>query len=119
MLKKMPLHTRIFIGMLIGIVAGILVRKAGLDKDTVDSIVRFVKPIGDIFLRFIFMMIIPLILTALILGVAELGDVSKLGRIGFKTLKYSLVLTAISVILGVGLVSIVQPGNSLTAEHRA
>ncbi|MGZ8569299.1 MAG: dicarboxylate/amino acid:cation symporter [Bacteroidia bacterium] len=118
MFRKMPLHTRIFIGMLIGIVAGILVRQAGFDKDTVDTIISYVKPVGDIFLRFIFMMIIPLILTALILGVAELGDVSKLGRIGFKTLKFSLVLTTISVILGVGLVSIVQPGKSLDAAER-
>ncbi len=118
MLRKMPLHTRIFIGMAIGIIAGIIIKQSGFSEPDIKTILNFVRPVGDIFLRFIFMMIIPLILTAIILGVSELGNVSKLGRIGFKTFKYSIVMTAISVMLGVGLVSIVKPGNSLTPSQR-
>ncbi|RYD82500.1 MAG: dicarboxylate/amino acid:cation symporter [Sphingobacteriales bacterium] len=119
MLKKMPLHTRIFIGMIVGIGLGILVRSMNLDAETLATISSYVKPIGDIFINMILMMVIPLILTALILGVSEIGDVSRLGRIGFKLFKYSIVVTSISVMIGVGSVMLIRPGENLSVTDRA
>jgi DAACS family dicarboxylate/amino acid:cation (Na+ or H+) symporter len=116
---KPALHTQILIGMLIGIVAGIIVRNLGLEPGTISNIIAWVKPVGDIFLRLIFMMIIPLILCALTLGVAGIGDMSKLGRIGWKMFKYTIVVTSISVLLGVTLVQLIQPGKGLNDKERA
>jgi DAACS family dicarboxylate/amino acid:cation (Na+ or H+) symporter len=76
-------------------------------------------PAGQIFLRLIFMMVIPLILSALILGVTELGDVRRLGRIGLKTLLYTLLLSGISVVIGVTLANLIRPGAGLSEESRA
>ena len=119
MFRKMPLHARIFIGMIIGIGCGVLVRSLNLSPDNVAKIASYVKPIGDIFINMILMMVIPLILTALILGVSELGDVSKLGRIGFKLFKYSIIVTSISVLIGVGSVMLIKPGESLSVQERS
>jgi len=70
-----------------------------------------VKPIGDIFMRMIFMMVIPLILSALILGIAEIGDLKRLGRMGGRLLLYTLVVSSISVLVGVAAVDIFRPGE--------
>jgi DAACS family dicarboxylate/amino acid:cation (Na+ or H+) symporter len=76
-------------------------------------------PIGQIFLRLIFMVVIPLILSALILGVAELGDVRRLGRIGLKTLLLTLLLSSVSVLIGVVLANVIRPGEGLSVSSRA
>ncbi|MEK9136344.1 MAG: cation:dicarboxylase symporter family transporter, partial [Bacteroidota bacterium] len=110
-MKTTALHNKIFVGMLTGIVAGIVVQYSGLDKETVESIVRYVKPVGDVFLRMIFMMVIPLIVSALALGVAELGDLRRIGRVGMRTLSYAILVSIISVTIGIVMVSVVQPGK--------
>jgi dicarboxylate/amino acid:cation (Na+ or H+) symporter, DAACS family len=76
------------------------------------------EPIGAVFLRLLFMLVIPLIVSALALGVAGLGDVGRLGRIGAKTLAYTVVVSSIAVLLGVGLVNLVRPGEGLSPELR-
>jgi dicarboxylate/amino acid:cation (Na+ or H+) symporter, DAACS family len=76
-------------------------------------------PIGHIFLRLIFMVVIPLILSALVLGVADLGDVRRLGRIGLKTLLYTVVLSSVSVLIGVVLANVIRPGVGLSEASRA
>jgi len=117
--RKSKLHQKIFLGMLFGIVTGLILQYSGLSAETIQTILRFVKPIGDIFLRMIFMMVIPLILSALVLGVADLGDIQRIGKIGLRTLLFTLIVSAISVIIGITLVSLFQPGASLPAEDRA
>lgn len=104
--------------MLIGIVAGALVQLAGVDVATISAINKWVKPVGDIFLRLIFMMVMPLIFCALILGVGELGDIKNLGRIGVRTLAYTIVVSMISVMIGIGLVQLVKPGSNIPEESR-
>lgn len=116
--KSMPLHTRIFIGMLVGVLGGILVQALQLPEDTVNLLVQWVKPIGDIFLRMLFMLVLPLIMSALILGVAELGDVGRIGRLGLKTLIYTLFASGISVVVGISVYNIFQPGKGLSAADR-
>ncbi|MEZ0372556.1 MAG: dicarboxylate/amino acid:cation symporter [Candidatus Sericytochromatia bacterium] len=116
--RSIPLHTRIFIGMIVGIVAGSLVQMLHLPEDVVNALVLVVKPVGDIFLRMLFMMVIPLILSALVLGVAELGDLGRIGRIGLKTLIYTLLASGISVAVGLGVYNLFQPARGLSETDR-
>jgi dicarboxylate/amino acid:cation (Na+ or H+) symporter, DAACS family len=82
-------------------------------------IANLTYPAGQIFLRLIFMVVIPLVVSALILGVAELGDVRRLGRVGVKTLVFTVILSSISVLIGVGLANLVRPGAGLSEASRA
>jgi dicarboxylate/amino acid:cation (Na+ or H+) symporter, DAACS family len=117
-MKKIPLHARILGGMLLGVAAGIICQEAGVDPVFIQKISAWIKPLGDIFLRMIFMMVVPLILSALTLGVADLGDLKRIGRIGLKALVYTIFITGISVIIGITTVQIFRPGDSVTLEQR-
>ena len=116
--KKRALHTRILIGMVVGVVAGLVIKNIGLDQSTLNTIIKWVEPIGQIFLRMIFMTVIPLVFSALVLGIAEIGDLKRVGRIGTRLLLYSLIVSSISVFIGIALVNTFQPGHSLTPETR-
>ena len=118
--KGLPLHTKIFIGMIAGAAAGVAANLAMGDSPALRSFVENVSyPAGQIFLRLIFMVVIPLVVSALTLGVAELGDVRRLGRVGLKTLAFTLVLSSISVLIGVTLANVVKPGAGLSETSRA
>lgn len=114
----MKLHTKIFIGMVVGVAAGLIVKNWGLSQETLDSIASWVEPVGRIFMNLIFMMVIPLILSALTLGIAEIGDLRKLGRIGMRLLIYTLVVSFIAVMIGITMVNIFNPGNRISTETR-
>ena len=116
--KKPALHNRIIIGMIFGILAGILTKNLVSDPQTLETITEWVAPVGQIFLRMIFMMVIPLILAALILGIAELGDLKRVGKLGIKLLLYSIIVSSISVFIGIAMVNIFQPGHHLAPETR-
>src|SRR4029077_2975288 len=82
--------------------------------------VRYVTgPIGQIFLRLLFMLVVPLIFSALVLGVAGMGDPRSLGRIGVKTLVYTVVVSAIAVLIGITLVNVLRPGEGISPELKA
>lgn len=114
----MKLHTKIFIGMIFGIVAGLTVKNLGLSPETLSTVVKWVEPIGKIFMNLIFMMVIPLILSALILGIAEIGDVKKLGRMGIKLLIYTIIVSFVAVLIGVTMVNVFNPGKHISDETR-
>lgn len=118
MAHQPKLHEKIFLGLIIGSLAGLIVQYSGLSQETIQTLIVFIKPVGDIFLRMIFMMVIPLILSALALGVADLGDVSRIGKIGLRTLGYTLIVSAISVIIGIALVTLFKPGEALSTDDR-
>jgi DAACS family dicarboxylate/amino acid:cation (Na+ or H+) symporter len=83
-------------------------------------IANVTEPIGRLFLRCLFMLVLPLVVSALALGVAELGDVRTLGRVGLRTLVFTALFSAAAVVIGVGLVNLLQPGAGLdpaTAER--
>jgi Na+/H+-dicarboxylate symporter len=118
--KKIPLHTRILIGGIIGVVAGVLAHFLLGDDPGLATFIRYVtNPIGQIFLRLLFMLVLPLIFSALVLGVAGMGDPRSLGRIGLKTLAYTAIVSAIAVMIGVSLVNIFRPGEGLSPEIKA
>ena len=117
----MPLHRRIFIGLAIGVVAGVgLNRLLGGDHPVVDWILSNVtEPVGQLFLRVLLMTVIPLVFSSLVAGVAGLGDIRKLGRVGLKSFCYCAVISAISVLIGLGLVNAIQPGKRIDAATAA
>jgi DAACS family dicarboxylate/amino acid:cation (Na+ or H+) symporter len=103
-------------GLALGAALGVAAHLA-FDPAAVETVVANVTaPIGKIFLRLLFMLVIPLLLTALPLGVAGLGDLRSLGRIGAKTFAFTAAVSAIAVLLGVGLVNLVDPGAGLSPE---
>ncbi len=118
--KGMPLHTRIMLGLLVGALAGLGSNflwhgTPGLAWFT-DTVAQ---PVGQVFLRMLFMVVIPLVFTSLALGVASLGDLRRIGRIGAKTLGFFLATTALAATLGLTLVNLVQPGDAIAPETRA
>lgn len=117
--KKMSQHTKIFIGLAVGVVLGLAANALFSGSPALNwTINNLIFPAGSVFMRLIFMAVIPLIFAALALGVAELGDVRLLGRIGLKTLLFTLVLTTVSVLIGITLVNAVQPGVGLEGPER-
>jgi DAACS family dicarboxylate/amino acid:cation (Na+ or H+) symporter len=118
--RPWPLHTRILIGMVTGALLGVVANRLFGDTPGLLWLVANVTvPAGQIFLRLIFMVVIPLVMSALILGVAELGDPRRLGRVGLRTLAFTLLLSSISVLIGVAMANLVRPGEGLPAESRA
>ncbi len=115
----MALHTKILIGLLIGTVAGVASNLYGRESPTLLWVVDNVaQPIGQIFLRLLFMVVVPLVFASVTMGVASLGDLRRIGRIGVKTLLIFLATTAIAVCLGLVLVNIIRPGESLDPAIR-
>ncbi|HEX8361529.1 MAG TPA: dicarboxylate/amino acid:cation symporter [Longimicrobium sp.] len=112
--RGMQLHTRILLGLAVGTAAGITANALWRDSERLDSVITNVTdPVGQVFLRMLFMVVVPLVFTSLALGVAQLGDLTKVGRIGGKTIGFFLVTTAFAAIVGLFLVNTIQPGNGL------
>lgn len=116
----MKLHTKILFGLLFGLILGLICNilfesEPGL-KWIVDNISY---PLGQIFIRMIFMIVIPLIFTAIVLGVADFRDIHKIGVVGLKTLLFTIAITFVSVVIGLVLVNSFQPGTGISPESRA
>ena len=113
--KGPPLHTKILVGLVIGVVAGIGVNKLlGGDNSKVVWIVdNITQPVGQLFLRLLLMIVVPLVFASLVVGVAGIGDVRKLGRVGLKSFGYCLVISAISVVIGLTLANTIRPGTKI------
>lgn len=103
-------------GMILGSAANLLFGDSPALRSFIDNVSY---PAGQIFLRLIFMVVIPLVVSVLILGVAGLGDVRRLGRVGLKTLLVTVVLSALSVLIGVVLANLLKPGEGLSSSSRA
>lgn len=111
----MALHTRILLGLIIGVVAGVAVNKllGGTDPRVVWMVTNITEPVGQLFLRLLLMIVVPLVFSSLVVGVAGIGDVRKLGRVGLKSFAYTLVISAISVFIGIGLANTIRPGERI------
>jgi len=119
--KGIPLHTKILLGLAVGVIAGISVNKLlGGDHPTVVSIVDNVtQPIGQLFLRLLLMIVVPLVFSSLVVGVAGIGDIRKLGRVGIKSFGYCLVISAISAVIGITLANTIKPGKRIDPNTAA
>ena len=110
-----PLHWLMLFGFVIGLGAGLYVNQyIGPDTWWVQWLTSNVTgPAGQIFLRLLFMLVIPLLFSALVVGVAEMGDLKSLGRAGIKTLLLTIVVSTIAVIIGLGMVNYFRPGDGV------
>lgn len=119
--RGLALHTKILIGLVIGVGAGLIVNEAfgGTHPRVVWVVENFTRPLGQLFLNLLLMIVVPLVFSSLIVGVAGIGDIRKLGRIGVKSFVYCLVISAISVLIGLGLANSILPGKRVSAETAA
>ncbi|MHC4606660.1 MAG: dicarboxylate/amino acid:cation symporter [Planctomycetota bacterium] len=111
-MKKIGGSNRLLIAILIGIVLGAVLGGASPEAGLQ------VKFLGELFLKALLMLVVPLVMASMIVGITGLGDVRRLGGIGGRTILYYMATTALSVIVGILLVNIIQPGTADTEEGR-
>lgn len=110
--------TAVLVALVAGLLAGVGVEMflpANVASGIVDN---FTRPVGDMWLAGIFMIVVPLLVSALILGVSDLGDVARVGRIGLRALLMTVILSGLAVILGIVAVNTIQPGQGIDPEQR-
>ncbi len=112
MRKKLALHWKIIIGMILGVLYGLLASRLAWGEFTND----WIKPFGTIFVNLLKLIAVPLVFASLIKGVASLSDISRLSRIGGKTIAIYLTSTVIAVSVGLLLVNIVKPGEGFDKD---
>jgi len=125
--KRWPLYVRIIIGLLIGLGLGLVANftvSSGKGGWLTSEQLAFwsqevADPLGRIFLRLIMMMVLPLVVSALVLGVYEIGDLRRLGRVGLRTLMFTAIFSTLAVAIGIVTVNVIRPGNALSDEKRA
>lgn len=114
-MKKLALHWRILLGMILGVLFAITMVQFEWGKSFV---VDWIKPFGTIFINVLKLIAVPLILASLVKGVSDLKDLSKLSSMGSKTIGIYIVTTIIAVSIGITVVNIVKPGNSISEKTR-
>jgi proton glutamate symport protein len=107
MWKKLPLWAKIFAGMGLGILWGLLSVAAGWERFTIN----WIEPWGNIFLKLLKLIAVPLIFVSLVKGISSLTDITKLSRIGYKTIAIYLITTIIATSIGLGMVNLLKPGD--------
>jgi len=111
---RFPLHLQMLAGFAAGLIGGLVVNLTSGDAAWVRTVTTYVTgPAGQLFLRLLFMLVIPLLFSALITGIAEMGDLASLKRVGLRTLFFTLVLSTISVVVALVLVNLVRPGSGV------
>jgi len=110
---KASLHILILVALVLGAVGGLLSQKylAPGDPNLKTFLDYVAKPAGTLFMNMIFMVVVPLLFSALILGVAEIGDARRVGKIGVRALGFTVLLSGIAVVLGLTLVNVFKPGQ--------
>lgn len=123
--RGLALHWQILLGLVLGAAGGLIAARiwppdaAGQSHPDLQWFTsNIARPVGQIFLRLIFMVVIPLIFCALAVGVAGLGEMRRLGRIGGRSLLLTAVFSCISVLIAIGMVNLVRPGHGLSGEQR-
>ncbi|MFN5296818.1 MAG: dicarboxylate/amino acid:cation symporter [Planctomycetaceae bacterium] len=105
-------------GLILGLIANLAKSRLGADSPLIAGAVWIAEVVGQLFLRLMFVVVLPLVVSALALAVVEMGDLSKLGRVGLRTLLYSAVLSGSAVLLGLLLVNTIRPGHAISTESR-
>ena len=114
-MKKLALHWKILLGMVLGVLFGFAMSSFDGGKEIVQD---WIKPFGTIFINSLKLIAVPLILGSLIKGVSDLKDISKLSKMGGKTILIYIFTTVIAVSIGLLLVNVIKPGNSISEETR-
>jgi DAACS family dicarboxylate/amino acid:cation (Na+ or H+) symporter len=116
--RGISLHTWILFGLILGAACGVLA-KAYMDEEVLAWLnVNVMKPVGDVFLNMLLMTVVPLVFASLSSGVAQLGDLGKLGRIGAKVIGYFVLSMSIATVIGLVLVNSLRPGDYVSPKGR-
>ena len=111
------LQLRILIGFAGGLIAGLLVYTFARDADWLATLITFVtNPLGQVFLRLLFMLVLPLLISALIVGIAEMGEIGALKKVGLRTLVYTIIVSGIAVALSLAVVNTLRPGDGVDPQ---
>jgi DAACS family dicarboxylate/amino acid:cation (Na+ or H+) symporter len=109
--KGFGLQWQMLAGFLVGLVAGLIAYSTQRDAAWIDMVTTYVtQPIGQIFLRLLFMLVIPLLFSALVVGISEMGEIRSLKRVGLRTLAYTIVVSSIAVVVSLVVVNLLNPG---------
>ncbi|MDX1590907.1 MAG: cation:dicarboxylase symporter family transporter, partial [Balneolaceae bacterium] len=108
------LHWQIIIGLILGLIWGLFSSVAGLNDFTSE----YIRPFGDIFVTLLKLIAIPLVLASLVVGISNLNDMSKLSRMGGKTIGIYMITTTLAIVIGLTIVNVIQPGKTLPIETR-
>lgn len=114
--RNLPLHIKIIIGMVLGVLIGLLFSRLSWGSQWILS---WIKPFGDIFINLLKLLAIPLIFASLVSGIAQLKDISKLSKIGFRTILWFLSTTVLAVSIGLLIVNVIKPGKFMSEETRS
>ena len=115
-MEKIPLHWKIIIGMILGVFFGFIMSNFNeLGKQFISD---WIKPFGTIFINALKLIAIPLILASLIKGISDLKDISKLSKMGGVTITTYIITTVIAVSIGLAIVNVIKPGDSISEETR-
>ncbi len=112
-MKKLALHWKIIIGMILGIIFGFIMNAVEGGKDFVTD---WISPFGTIFINLLKLIAVPLILASLIKGISDLKDIAKIKSMGFRTIMIYMATTLVAVIIGLSIVNVVKPGTGMSAE---
>ncbi len=112
-MKKLELHWKILIGMVLGLVFGFVMLQIDGGKEFTGN---WIKPLGTIFVKLLKLIAIPLILASLIKGISDLKDISKFKSIGIRTIITYIITTVIAISIGLMLVNVLQPGDGVSEE---
>jgi Na+/H+-dicarboxylate symporter len=113
-MKKLALHWKILIGMLLGLLFGLFMKNLELKGIVVD----WIKPFGTVFINLLKMIAVPLIVVSLVVGLADLKDISKLSKLGGRTVLFYLCSTVFAVSIGLVLANFIKPGSYINVESR-
>ncbi|MBI5200748.1 MAG: dicarboxylate/amino acid:cation symporter [Elusimicrobia bacterium] len=111
-------HRKIIGGFVAGAALGLAIHASGSTQALTGFLDWVVQPVGRLFLRLLFMSVLPLVVSSLILGVSEMGDAARLGRVAVKTLALTVVVTGISVLTGLFAVELLRPGTGFPVDVR-
>jgi len=114
-MKKLALHWQILLGMVLGVLVGLIMTQFEGGSEIVRD---WIKPLGTIFINSLKLIAVPLILASLIKGVSDLKDISKLSKMGGRTIGIYIMTTVIAVSIGLFLVNIIKPGASISENTR-
>lgn len=109
-MKKFGLATQIFVALVLGIVVGAIFYGN-------KTAISYITPIGDIFIHLIKMIVVPIVISALIVAVAGVGDMKKLGKLGGKTILYFEIITTIAILMGLIAANVFQPGTGVDMSN--
>jgi Na+/H+-dicarboxylate symporter len=105
------LQWQMLVGFVVGLTFGLIAYATQRDAAWVEFLTTYVTgPIGQIFLRLLFMLVIPLLFSALVVGISEMGEIKSLKRVGLRTLGYTVVVSSIAVAVSLAVVNLLQPG---------